>query len=72
MDLETATPEELMQPIVEERALIAEQRALIAEVHDLSGRYPNKARELVAIYDDFARRCDVTDWTEIQRRRQLR
>src|SRR5262249_13116823 len=35
------------------------------ELHDLAAAHPEKVRELVALYDAWAKRCGVVPWDEL-------
>ena len=37
------------------------------ELHDLAGEHPDVVAELSALYDEWAERCGVSDWTEMCR-----
>jgi len=42
------------------------------ELDDQAARYPDLVKEMAAIYDDWARRCGVLDWDDVQALRNTR
>lgn len=40
------------------------------EMHNLAGKYPGKAKQLIEMYEGWARRCGVVPWQELKRKRR--
>lgn len=43
-----------------------------SEIHDLAARHPDRLREMAALYETWAKRCNVLPWDKLQVRRAQR